>query len=681
MNFSKTNGHQTIETVSLELPLKTTVRHASASRKKGESIWVKVQKSNFEGFGEGCPRDYVAGDDIDSSLSWINAMSHNGSFDFKSVDDIRLWSKKNKETIDRYPSAWCAIETAFLDLFGRESQSSVEALLNLKSGLRHSRYTAVLGNDKPWKFKGQTDLYLIKGLTDFKVKLSGDLAKDQEKLTILEALAKEHEAKIRIRLDANNLWDDDVEGAIAFIKNLKGDFFAVEEPLRAGSVNGLSRFSTETGYPVILDESLCTEEDLASFSEQKGEFIANIKISRVGGLVRAGRLMEKIKTLGWGIIIGCHVGETSLLTRAGLIASAMAGNALIAHEGAFGEYLMEREPTFPTLTFRQEGRLNLEFPYFFKSVMGLHRVETDTWANGLGMVSRLPTPCDDGSPEIRTLTMDDGYDIHYRVWGENPGQKNHDVLLILHGGMSHSGWQAPLAKALTKIHPNLTVMAADRRGCGLNRQRGDLGTVPKIVGDVVTHVTFLQKHYARVHLAGWCQGAQFASIASAQLTAKPKSLILLTPGFFWNERFRSVLNMSEKVMMDLISEFKLKPERDHACIPVPMEPFDFTMNETWLDFIEQDPLKTTMITLKSANIMDEIQERSWYAILFNTLPTLAVIGKQDRIVDNNKVKTFIGGQFQEGGINQFIEFDTGHAVQFEQPDELAISIKTFLQKV
>ncbi len=673
------SGNITIQATTLELSLKTTVRHASASRKKGESIWVKAQRREHTGYGEGCPRSYVAGDDLNSSLAWVNKVFGNTTCPIQTYEELVEWTGQNSSLIDTYPSAWCAVETALLDLFARERDISVEELLHLPTDRRHSRYSAVLGNDKPWKFKGQTDLYLIKGITDFKVKLCGDLTKDQDKLTSLKAQALEHQAEgVRVRLDANNLWKEDLPGSIQFINELKGDFFAVEEPLRAGNAEALSHFSIETGLPVILDESLCTEADLAIFQSLPGQFIANIKISRVGGLIRARKLIEKIKAMGWDIIIGCHVGETSLLTRCGLVAVAMAGESLIAHEGAFGDYLLKREPAFPMLTFHKEGRLNLQFPYHLKTVQGLKRVDPGTWSSGLGMSCRMPEVINDGKPSIKTLTMPGDYPIHYRVWGEERGE---DVILILHGGMSHSGWQAPLAAALKDRHSNLTVMAADRRGCGLNPNRGDLGTMPQVIDDVVRHVAFLQDSFTRVHLAGWCQGAQYAAIAAATLEKKPDSLILLTPGFFWNERFRSVITIAENVMMEMISEFNLKPEREHACIPIPMEPADFTLEEKWLDFIDNDPLKTTQITLKSANIMDEIQERSWYAILANTCPTLAILAENDRIVDNKKVADFIGHQFTNNGPNTLETIDTAHAAQFEKPTQLAQQIVGFLNKI
>jgi pimeloyl-ACP methyl ester carboxylesterase len=346
-------------------------------------------------------------------------------------------------------------------------------------------------------------------------------------------------------------------------------------------------------------------------------------------------------------------------------------------EGAFGDYLLEREPVEPMLKFGRDGLLNLNVPYYLKTDQGLKVVPPESWDRGLGLNCRLPLVPDDGAPAVNFLEMPDRYHIHYRLWGNRAGQ---DALLILHGGMSHSGWQAPLADRLRALSPEVTVVAADRRGCGLNEQRGDLGSVESLIEDVVAHIRFLKGSFARVHLAGWCQGAQYAALAAARARDELSSLILLTPGFFWNERFRSVIRITEKVIMEMISEFKLKPERDRACIPIPMEANDFTLVERWLDFIADDPLKTTLITLKSASIMDEVQELSWFAILKNTLPVLAVMARNDRIVDNDKVLQFIGHLFPGQDQNRLVSLDSAHAVQFEKPQELATEILTFIRK-
>ncbi len=667
-----------IEAYPLKLPLNVSFRHAGATRNHGESVWVRAGRNNVFGFGEGCPRVYVTGDDLKSSLRWIEANFSDGHNPFDNLEEVNGWIKENQDQINQHPAAWCAVELALLDLFAREKNLSVETLLGLEGYKRCGRYTAVLGDSEEWEFTSLADQYLIRGFTDFKIKLNGDLKKDQARLDILEDLRQQHSvSNLRIRLDANNLWTGQAEEAIGHIQSLKGELFAIEEPVGPRDTSGTSRVSTETGLPVILDESLCTLIDLEAYKNLPGRFIANIKVSRVGGLIRALKMIEKIRRLGWPIIIGCHVGETSLLTRAALIPACAAGKNLIAQEGAYGDYLMKREPVDPVLKFGRHGLLNLDQPYYLKTVHGLKVIARENWNTGFGMHGRIPFAPDDGHPHILVLEMPDKYKIHYRIWGEKQGD---DVLLVLHGGMSHSGWQAPLARELQALSSKLSIVAPDRRGCGLNADRGDLGSIHLVIEDVVKQIHFLKQSFSRVHLAGWCQGCQYAAIAASKVSDQLSSLILLTPGFFWNERFRSVIGATERIVRETITEFQLKPDRDQACIPIPMEATDFTQVPEWLDFIENDELKTTKVTIKTVYIMDEIQEISWSAILQTHLPMLAILAERDRIVDNNKVQQFLGFLFDQEGKNRLITVDSEHAVQFEIPEKIAGEIYRFIQE-
>ena len=665
-----------IEAQPLRVHLKTKFRHAGADRTDGESVWVKASRNGISGFGEGCPRSYVAGDDLDSSMAMIHERFVSGAVTFTSFADMTDFAEKNNALIDRFPSVWCALEMALLDLFSRERSMSVETFLGLAPVKRQARYSAVLGDDRTWRYTYLTDQYMIKGMTDFKVKVNGHPEKDRKKLAIIRRLAENHGLEtLRIRLDANNLWAGNVETAIRHIKSLDGPFFAVEEPVGAGDVEGMSRISRETGLAVILDESLLTLGDLDRFKGVPGTFIANVKVSRVGGVMRALAMIRALKERGIPVIIGCHVGETSLLTRAALIVAAQAGESLIAHEGAFGDYLVEWEPVTPMLRFGHHGLLDLSTVYYYKTVMGLSLVTPDAWELGLGMEGRMPMTPDKGEPLIGQIEMPDGYRIHYRNWGKTAGD---DAVLILHGGMSHSGWQAPLARAVRKIAPDVTVVAPDRRGCGLNDQRGDLGTVEAVTSDVTQHILYLKRFFKRVHVAGWCQGCQYAAIAAVRLGGEVSSLILLTPGFFWNERFRSVLSITETVVLRLIESFDLAPDRDHACVPIPMEGPDFTLSPPWLDFIETDELKTTRITMKSAAVMDEVQELSWTALPEVKQPMLMVMAEKDRIVDNAKVLRFTAHRFAEGSGNRLVHVDSPHAVQFEHADTVASEIVNHL---
>ena len=386
-----------IEAKPLHLTLKSTVRHAAATRNKGESVWVKAERNGIAGYGEGCPRSYVAGDELESSVRWTQEIFSAGKVHFTTFEDMINWAEKNSSQIDRYPSAWCAIEMALLDLFSREKNCSVETLLGMDGCKRSGRYTAVLGDDQKWKFAKLTDQYLILGISDFKIKINGKLEKDRARLEILDDLCKQHNIRdVRTRLDANNLWAGRSEEAINYLKALNCTAFAIEEPVGARDAEDISKVSTAIGLPVILDESLCTFDDLSHYINLPGKFIANIKISRVGGIIRALRLVEELKKLSWSIIIGCHVGETSLLTRAALITAYAAGESLIAQEGAFGDYLVEREPVNPVLKFGRNGILDLNYPYYLETVQGLKLIPKENWNIGFGMHCRMPDTPEDG---------------------------------------------------------------------------------------------------------------------------------------------------------------------------------------------------------------------------------------------------------------------------------------------
>ncbi|MBM3792459.1 MAG: alpha/beta fold hydrolase, partial [Acidobacteria bacterium] len=419
--------------------------------------------------------------------------------------------------------------------------------------------------------------------------------------------------------------------------------------------------------------------DLKLFDNAPGQFIANLKVSKVGGICRGLELIEAIRARGWPIIVGAHVGETSLLTRAGFLFARAAGDSLLAHEGAFGSYLLEWDPAEPDLKFGRSGVIDLTRLFAEKTVQGLRIVPRETWDKGWGLSCCMPPTGNQGAERIHTYRAPDGYDIHYRLWGPETGD---DVLVILHGGMSHSGWQYPLAQAL-RGKSNMSVLAPDRRGCGLNAGKGELGTIGLVIQDVVEHLLHLKRSFKRIHLAGWCQGAQFASVAAAKLQPLKtlSSLVLMTPGFFWNDRFRSVIDIAEKTMFSLRSSFKAEPERHKAFVPIPMQATDFTFIREWLAFIHEDPFKTTKITMKSALIMDEMQEMSWSAILGVNLPILMILATGDRIVDNRKATEFLAPLINASPRNRLVTIDAAHAVQFEKTDELTENILSFINSI
>jgi L-Ala-D/L-Glu epimerase / N-acetyl-D-glutamate racemase len=162
---------------------------------------------------------------------------------------------------------------------------------------------------------------------------------------------------LRVRVDANNLWRN-ADHAIQFLRSLEYPFFAIEEPLGLNQYGQLASVADALECRVILDESLLRVDQLEALPEPQARWIVNVRVSKMGGLFRSLRVVDAARTAGVGIIVGAQVGETSLLTRAALTVARVAGDALVAQEGAFGTRLLERDVCDPPLMFGPGGVLD-----------------------------------------------------------------------------------------------------------------------------------------------------------------------------------------------------------------------------------------------------------------------------------------------------------------------------------
>ncbi len=338
----------------LEIPFKQAFAHATAIRSCTESILVKAELSNgFVGVGEGCPRKYVTGETIRTTTSFFDA--HREAWQqFNGLEGLKAWMTVNMQDIDKNPAAWCAVELALFDCWGQDQGQSIEALLNLDELTGQFHYSAVLGTENTATFEKQAQQFAALEFFDFKVKVTGNLEADRQKIEFLKQLPIK---KLRIRLDANNFWKTSAE-AVAYLKSLNYPFFAIEEPLPVGDYDGCRQISQQLGLPIILDESFLRMEQLKHLQADPPTWILNIRISKMGGILRSIAIAKEAKAIGLPIIIGAQVGETSILTRAALTVANHYRDILLAQEGAFGTYLLEHDITDTPLMFGKCGRLD-----------------------------------------------------------------------------------------------------------------------------------------------------------------------------------------------------------------------------------------------------------------------------------------------------------------------------------
>ena len=340
----------------LRIPFKVAFRHASADRAETSSVWVDARSTGgVTGHGESCPRPYVTGETLDSAQAFFARHEAALRAGVADLDSLRAWTAAHEDELDANPAAWCAIELAILELLAKEGGQTVEALLSLPPLQGRFQYSAVLGDADGKAFQAVAEQYVRKGFTDFKFKLSGNLERDRDKVAVLQRVGK---GTLRVRADANNLWEG-ADEAIRFLQALDCPFFAIEEPIGANRHAESAKVGDALRCKIVLDESFVRKHQLDLIRDAPERWLVNVRVSKMGGLLRSLEIVRDARSSGIGIVVGAQVGETSVLTRAALTVAHAARDRVVAQEGAFGTFLLERDVCDPPLMFGEGGILDV----------------------------------------------------------------------------------------------------------------------------------------------------------------------------------------------------------------------------------------------------------------------------------------------------------------------------------
>lgn len=328
--------------------------HAAASRKETENVICVAEADGVLGYGEGCPRSYVTGETMRSAIAFFE--THRLSLENAAADLPGLydWIYAHQSMIDANPAAFAAIELALLDLFGRRAGQTIESLLGLPTPPELTT-SAVFGLASLPATFGMAAAYRLNGMTDAKVKVSANAPGDRRRIGLIGRILGR---RSRVRVDANNLFTSP-DACLAHLSKIDRPVWAIEEPLAQRDFAGMAEVASTARIAVILDESAVSISDLTGLIGPS--WIVNLRVSKHGGLIRSLEVARRAKDQGLGVIIGAHVGETSILARASIALSAAAGESLLASECGYGGILLARDITRPPIGFGRGGRLGREF--------------------------------------------------------------------------------------------------------------------------------------------------------------------------------------------------------------------------------------------------------------------------------------------------------------------------------
>ena len=342
-----------IKIQSIHIPFKVSFKHSSAIRTQTETLVALVRTiDDIEGYGEGCPRGYVTGETVEPCIKFLASYKKEIRC-IHSMGSLKTFVDQYQLIINDNPAAWCAIETALLDALGQYESQSIEGLAGLPEITdRLFFYTAVLGVSNTQQFQAQLLQYIQFGFEDFKLKISGDIETDT---TNVQAVLKAC-PEARIRLDGNNIWSNATEAQI-YLNTLPSVFWAVEEPIAKGDYQGLLDIAKNCQCQIILDESFLRIEQFDYIKNNEHVWILNIRLSKMGGLLRSLDIANLCQQHKVPFIVGAQVGETSILTRLALAVVNTYPDDVLGQEGAFGTYLLERDIAVPSLVFSNKGQL------------------------------------------------------------------------------------------------------------------------------------------------------------------------------------------------------------------------------------------------------------------------------------------------------------------------------------
>jgi L-alanine-DL-glutamate epimerase-like enolase superfamily enzyme len=136
-------------------------------------------------------------------------------------------------------------------------------------------------------------------------------------------------------VDANEAWTDP-KRAVETIRWMEGMGVAlVEQPLPASDLDGAKYVRDRVDMPMIADEAVLTVDDIDPLAQAYDGI--NVKVQKAGGLRMARRMIDRARSLGMKVMIGCMI-ETSIGITAAAHLSPLAdyadldGNLLIGDD-------------------------------------------------------------------------------------------------------------------------------------------------------------------------------------------------------------------------------------------------------------------------------------------------------------------------------------------------------------
>ena len=304
-----------------ELRLSSPFTISRGTKESVRNVIVELSSEGITGYGEAAPNKRYE-EDAETVISFLKGLEDD-FFDIPENPDAV--AQKIALVRPKVQAAAAALEMAWLDWWGKSKGEPLWRLWDAPSNLSPpTSYTIGIDRLEVIREKVKT----AEAFPILKVKLGTDSDRD-----IIRAIREVTDKPIRV--DANEGWHsvDEARKQIAFLREQNVEL--IEQPMPSSQKEDLEQLCKWSPLPIVADESFEGDEDLDEIARQFDGI--NIKLMKIGSLVKARNVIAQARKRGLQVMVGCMIESSLAISAASLIGTwadyvDLDGNLLIRND-------------------------------------------------------------------------------------------------------------------------------------------------------------------------------------------------------------------------------------------------------------------------------------------------------------------------------------------------------------
>jgi len=339
----------------VNLPFLFDFSHSLRRRSSVKNIVAEViaNKGEIAGYGEGAPRSYVTGESQEGAVDSIHRFTQKDNFPWDLHDISQIWRfVDNLPRGKEHNAAICAIETALLDALGKCQRINIIEYFPKGFFIDIIYYGVGIPISDKKSILELCRLIKKEKIHKLKLKMGKDIAQNKE---IFEAVRLVFGDHYDLKIDINGVWTSELAAKhLPLIRDYRVK--VVEQPMMPDKpdIADFARHMKAYGVALMADESACSFEDVERIAKEGYYNMINVRLSKCGGFRKSFRIIDYLRRNGISFQIGCHLGESGLLSAAGRVLSLLCGDAAY-YDGSYDEFLLKENITTEDVTFGPKG--------------------------------------------------------------------------------------------------------------------------------------------------------------------------------------------------------------------------------------------------------------------------------------------------------------------------------------